>query len=90
MGQSQATRQKRLATLYEMCDNKCAHCGVVRQELGFYDFHHINPAEKEDSIGNMMRHKWEKVLAEVSKCAMLCPNCHRLEHIKLRDEKYDQ
>jgi len=53
--------------------------------VGFFDFHHIIPEEKEYNVGGLLNKSWDKVLDEAQKCLMLCPNCHRLEHIEMRE-----
>lgn len=57
-------------------------------DVGFFDFHHINPEEKDFTIGRIIDYSKEKLEAELDKCLMLCPNCHRNEHIRLREEEY--
>ena len=59
---------------------KCVQCGGVFPSY-VYDFHHRNPNEKEDAIGNYIN-KWsiKRMAQEVIKCDLLCANCHRIEH----------
>ena len=60
--------------------SKCALCGNT-YPLQVYDFHHINPNEKDFNLGN--KHatvKWDIVKQEIDKCLLLCANCHRLIH----------
>ena len=66
---------------------KCAHCGLEDECYSIYDFHHINPNEKEERIGVLINSGWEKIKTELDKCICLCANCHRREHQRLRDEK---
>jgi len=58
----------------------CARCG--EDHPATLDFHHTDPAEKELSIGDSVRNGWSlrKLLREISKCRVLCANCHRKEH----------
>lgn len=46
------------------------------------DFHHKDPSEKEGTISVMIASttKKEKVIDEISKCVVLCSNCHRKVH----------
>lgn len=47
------------------------------------DFHHVNPADKEFSIAGAVGRSTfnrDKILAEISKCEVLCANCHRKLH----------
>jgi len=44
------------------------------------DFDHIDPSTKVDKISNLVRGRvaWSRILAEISKCRLLCALCHRL------------
>lgn len=83
LARKKRVREERLADLYEANDSKCADCGKYSTKLGFFDFHHTDPLAKEGSISAMLSSaSMERVLKEVEKCVMLCPNCHRLRHIE--------
>jgi 5-methylcytosine-specific restriction endonuclease McrA len=58
----------------------CADCGEGHPAT--LDFHHLNPAEKERSLGDIGKQGWsrKKVIAEIAKCVTLCANCHRKRH----------
>ncbi len=70
----------------ETSDGKCQLCDEVFP-TDVIDFHHIDPSTKEFGIGG---HKWSKLypsgelLTELDKCAILCKNCHALEHVALK------
>lgn len=70
----QAKKQKAV----DLFGNKCAHC-----EQSFpncvYDFHHVNPDEKEHI--NVFHRSWKRIQEELAKCIMLCSNCHRIHHL---------
>lgn len=62
--------------------NKCAICGKMFEDC-CYDFHHIEPSEKDFNIssGNTNGARdWLRIRDELKKCALLCSNCHRLVH----------
>lgn len=61
-------------------DLKCKKCGEDRWYI--LDFHHRDPNEKDNSLGNAMQQGWgkERILREVSKCDVYCANCHREFH----------
>lgn len=63
---------------------KCNRCPET--DWVALDFHHSDPNEKDMEISNMVGLAWskEKILKEISKCEILCANCHRKHH---RDEK---
>lgn len=59
------------------------HCQDCKQQfpLSVYDFHHLNPKEKDFHIGN--QRTWsERLQKELTKCVLLCANCHRIRHFE--------
>lgn len=72
-------RLEKQDALIEFLGGKCAHCGGVYHR-SVYDFHHINPDEKEYTISNYMGYSLERLKKEVEKCILLCANCHRRVH----------
>ena len=57
---------------------KCLHCGNVYPAAAF-DFHHLG--NKEHSISRLINDgPVKQICLEVSKCVLLCANCHRIEH----------
>jgi hypothetical protein len=59
---------------------ECARCkGSFHRAV--FDFHHRG--EKQDSPSAMFLNSSVEALAkELSKCILLCANCHRLEHVE--------
>jgi len=59
---------------------KCSNCGYDKY-FGALEFHHLDPTKKES-----MRRTWSwpRFKKEIDKCILLCSNCHREEHAKLR------
>ncbi len=59
-------------------NGKCAYCS----SRNFLEFHHIDPSIKEGAVGKM----WydgktkDEILAEISKCILLCHECHVKVH----------
>ena len=63
----------------------CRNCGQTFEDC-CYDFHHINPEEKDFNISNPQTNgakSWFKIRDELKKCVLLCSNCHRLVHAGL-------
>lgn len=60
---------------------KCEHCGYDRFR-GALEFHHKDPTQKDPK--GLRKVKLEVLFAEVDKCVLLCSNCHREEHHRLR------
>jgi endogenous inhibitor of DNA gyrase (YacG/DUF329 family) len=61
----------------------CARCGFNSHPEAL-DFNHIDPATKSFGLGGRCHHSWEKVIAEINKCEVLCANCHRIHTRKMR------
>jgi uncharacterized Fe-S cluster-containing radical SAM superfamily protein len=64
----------------------CANCGYHEHGAAL-DFHHPD-GNKEKRI---MFSQWKTAIAqaEIAKCVLLCANCHRVEHVLLRDESWN-
>jgi hypothetical protein len=80
--QGKETRVKNKKRAIETKGGKCISCGIEHNGTNdvIFDFHHLDPTEKEVDPGKLMGGSWEKVEKEISKCVLLCANCHRLEH----------
>lgn len=76
---AQASRRQNRQTewLYSL-KKPCVICG--ESEPVCIDFHHINPEEKEFTIGKCRGRSKEWLIEEISKCVCLCSNCHRKVH----------
>lgn len=48
--------------------------------LGWRNFHHKDPNEKDFELGDSCRFSLEKLKKEVDKCQLLCANCHQGLH----------
>jgi hypothetical protein len=57
----------------------CVTCGYSKY-IGALEFHHPDPSKKDPSYAKMKAAHWDKYWAEVSKCVLLCANCHREVH----------
>lgn len=72
--------------IVEMMGGQCEICGYNRC-LDALEFHHKDPSQKEFQIctsGGCA--SFERTLEEAKKCRLLCANCHREEHWRLRQE----
>lgn len=63
---------------------KCEICGYKYdgENAICFDFHHINPKEKRYNPSTALRLSKEERDIELSKCLLVCANCHRLIHAK--------
>jgi hypothetical protein len=61
---------------------KCANCG--ENDPICLDFHHTDSSLKDNHVSKMIGHgnSINSILKEISKCEVLCSNCHRKEHNK--------
>lgn len=61
----------------------CAICGYNKHCALI--FHHVNPEEKEFSLGGARSspRSWKRLVKEMRKCVMLCRNCHSEVHAGL-------
>jgi hypothetical protein len=64
-----------------LTDYKAAHpCACGEGDARCLEFHHRNPAEKEYTVGLMVKHSMKRILAEIAKCECVCANCHAKIH----------
>ena len=66
----------------ERLGGKCQSCGYNKY-VGALEFHHKDAAEKDITIAGRGL-KWDTIKHEIDKCILLCANCHREEHNRLR------
>jgi predicted Zn-ribbon and HTH transcriptional regulator len=53
---------------------------------GVFDFHHRDPAGKDFGLSDKgIYRSWERTVAELEKCVMVCANCHAEIHAGLRE-----
>ena len=85
--------RERKDKLVQLKGGRCEHCQQSFSHPHVYDFHHKDPTTKEFSIGFALTRTGisiEDLLKEVDKCLMLCANCHRIEHVRLRGDLDEQ
>ncbi len=52
------------------------------------DLHHLDPTTKDKGISSIVgRRTWDRIMEEAAKCIVICANCHRKLHAKLRRKK---
>ena len=78
------TQKWRINTKRKMVKSMGDSCQICKNKYEDfqYDFHHINPEEKEFNFGFALRNpkSWEKISNELKKSILLCGNCHREVH----------
>jgi len=74
-------RKERIEWLNKLRNQmECKECGFSHPAV--LDFHHRNKEEKEFDISAAVGSQYSKkrILVEISKCDVLCSNCHRILH----------
>lgn len=66
----------------KMLGGKCSMCGYDRC-IDALEFHHVNPSEKEFKLGSGNTMSWQEYKAELSKCILVCSNCHKEIHYEM-------
>jgi hypothetical protein len=58
---------------------KCTKCGF--DHIAALDFHHEDPSKKEYNVNRLVSNgQFKKAYKEITKCIVLCANCHRIHH----------
>ncbi len=74
--------------LVDMTGGECQLCGYSRC-LTALDFHHVDEKTKEFGLSQRdLTKSWDKIIHELTKCILVCANCHREIHaglVKLDD-----
>ena len=75
-------RRKLKVKAVEYKGGQCEDCGYSKC-IAALEFHHMDPNEKDFEINSITK-SWVKIKQELNKCKLLCSNCHREEHDRLR------
>ncbi len=64
-------------------DRPCVDCGKQWHPM-VMEFDHLPGAAKELTLGDAKarKHGWAKIQAEIGKCEVLCPTCHRIRTLR--------
>lgn len=65
--------------IFDQKNQPCADCGIKYPPY-VMDFDHLEAETKEFNISGMRRRRmaFQKILDEISKCEVVCSNCHRM------------
>ena len=74
-------QDKRLRAIMEL-GGKCQACGFDRYPCSL-DLHHRDSRTKAPNFRSIRGWSWERILAELQKCVLLCKNCHAALHAGL-------
>ena len=62
----------------------CERCG--EREPFCLEFHHKDPSQKDFDVSTAVRRfSRKRLMEEIDKCLILCANCHRKEHRRLKE-----
>ena len=67
----------------ELKGGGCSHCGYDRYH-GALEFHHTDPSVKESNWDKKWSRSWSTILQSIESTILLCANCHREEHERIR------
>lgn len=61
-----------------LTNQSCVDCGF--NDIRALQFDHRNPDQKRGEISNMVStaYSWDTILDEISKCDIVCANCHSI------------
>jgi hypothetical protein len=69
----------------ELKGGRCQVCGYSKC-IWALDFHHYDESTKSFNLStDGMTRSWARIKEEVSKCLLVCANCHREIHAGLID-----
>lgn len=71
-------RRRAIAALIAAWRLSCARCG--HRVPAALDLHHRTPGEKEFALSAAYSRSIAAIRSELSKCEVLCANCHLIEH----------
>jgi hypothetical protein len=72
-------RKQRKEWAVEYKGGKCSKCELTFHPAA-YDFHHLDPNEKDFNPCNLLTCSIKRIKEELDKCVLLCSNCHRILH----------
>lgn len=79
-GHDRKTKNRML--IEQACQSGCKLCPETDQDC--LDFHHTDPTTKDGTISKMLGVSTPVLAAEIAKCVVLCANCHRKVHARLK------
>ena len=74
--------KSRRKIIQEIRQDGCTICGYKKCDAAL-EFHHIDPSEKEGNVNDISGP--DKLMEEITKCVLLCSNCHREVHMGMHN-----
>jgi len=75
-------KRNRKIELVKYKGGKCEKCGYDKC-IEALEFHHKDPSQKDFNISSHS-YSSKRMKDEADKCLLLCSNCHREEHVRLK------
>jgi hypothetical protein len=75
-------KKKKKIELVEYKGGKCEKCGYNKC-IEALEFHHKDPTQKDFNV-SAHSYSSKRMKDEADKCLLLCSNCHREEHVRLK------
>jgi len=73
-------------------DLKCSKCNYRGKNFSSLHFHHMETQNKKfaisDAFNNIINVSVQEIINELSKCKILCGNCHAKEHVDIDKFNY--
>lgn len=66
----------------KLLGGKCSICGYSKC-IDALEFHHKDPKQKDFRLGAGNTMSWKEYKSELSKCILVCSNCHKEIHSKI-------
>jgi len=71
--------RKRKQMVVDHFGDKCHDCEKSYPPF-VYEFHHLDPLQKDINPSGAITRSMKRMWEELSKCIMLCSNCHKIRH----------
>jgi ABC-type enterochelin transport system substrate-binding protein len=82
------SRRRKKQLLVEYKGGACEKCGLKSTIMAIYDFHHLDPSQKEFGLAAAGKNlSIDQCKKEVDKCILVCKNCHAIIHHELEEQK---
>jgi hypothetical protein len=78
LAERKRNKRKKEKLIDFLSDKCCTDCGITDSRL--LEFDHIDPQTKTKAVARLLSsgYGWERLLAEINKCEIVCANCHRI------------
>jgi len=73
-------RMEKKKKIIDHMGNQCWKCGAKNLPICVWQWHHLNPEDKEIALSQLLNKSFEKILSESEKCVLVCSNCHKTIH----------